>query len=153
MGGVDPYALLGVQTDASAREIRRAYRRLARQHHPDLNSRPDGGKRFGELARAYAILNDPGRRARYDQTHQRPAPARPPIVPRSPVVQRTVRRGTLELSVSEARQLVLYPLTLSDGRGRTITLPAGVRRGDEITLLYDGHPVVLTVQVEGLDRS
>jgi hypothetical protein len=74
-------------------------------------------------------------------------------VPRSPVVQRTVRRGTLELSVSEARQLVLYPLTLSDGRGRTITLPAGVRRGDEITLLYDGHPVVLTVQVEGLDRS
>jgi hypothetical protein len=42
---------------------------------------------------------------------------------------------------------------MRDGRGRRITLHEGVRHGDEITLLYDGHPVVLTVQVEGLDRS
>jgi curved DNA-binding protein CbpA len=145
MGDVDHYALLGVRIDAPAPEIRRAYRRLARQHHPDLNPGPDGPERFSELARAYAILNDPAQRAHYDQTLQRPAPARPPS--RSPVVQRTMRRGTLELSPSETRHLARQPLTLNDGHGRRIVLPAGAGPGDEITLLYADRPVVLTVQL------
>jgi len=148
MGDVDHYALLGVRIDASAPEIRRAYRRLARQHHPDLNPRPDGPERFAELARAYAVLNDPSQRAHYDQTLLRPALARPPTVSRSPVVGRTVRRGTLELSPNEARHLARHPLTLNDGNGRRIVLPAGAGPGDEITLLYAGRPVVLTVQLQ-----
>jgi curved DNA-binding protein CbpA len=147
MGDVDHYALLGVRADASAPEIRRAYRRLARRHHPDLNPRPDGAERFSELARAYAILNDPAQRAHYDLTLPRPAPARPPTMPRSTNVQRTVRRGTLELSPSEARHLARQPLTLNDGHGRRIVLPAGAGPGDEITLLYADRPVVLTVQL------
>jgi curved DNA-binding protein CbpA len=148
MNGSDHYALLGVRSDASAREIRRAYRRLARLHHPDLSPRPDGPERFAELAHAYAILNDPAQRARYDQTRQRPAPARPPTASRSPVLQRTIRREILELSPSEARHLARHPLTLRDSHGRLIVLPAGAGHGDEITLPYDNHRVILTIQLQ-----
>ncbi|HET7047368.1 MAG TPA: DnaJ domain-containing protein [Solirubrobacteraceae bacterium] len=146
MGAIDHYTLLGVRSDSSAREIRRAYRRLARLHHPDVNSRPDGHRRFAELAHAYAVLNDPAERARYDQTLDRPAPARPPTMPRSPVLQRTFRRGILELSPSEARHLAHRPLALRDGRGGLIVLPAGTGHGEEIMLPYNGRRVVLTVQ-------
>lgn len=145
MTGVDHYALLGIRSDASAREIRRAYRRLARLHHPDVNPRPDGQRRFAELAHAYAILNDPAARARYDQTLHRPAPANPP----TPVVQRTFRRGILELSLSEARHLAHHPLPLRDAHGRLVVLPAGTGHGDEIILPYNGRRVVLTVQLRG----
>jgi curved DNA-binding protein CbpA len=149
MNSIDHYTLLGVQSDASASEIRRAYRRLARQHHPDLNPRPDGPERFAEVAHAYAILNDPAQRARYDHTLHRPAPAGPPRVSRSPVLQRIVRRGILELSPSEARHLARHPLTLTDNHGRQIVLPAGASHGDEFTLLCNSRPVVLTIQLQG----
>ena len=151
MGRIDRnhYALLGVRSDASAREIRRAYRRLVRLHHPDLNPRLDGPERFAELAHAYAILNDPAQRARYDQNLYHPAPASPPTMSRSPVVHRTFPRGILELSPSEARHLARHPLTLTDSHGRQIVLPAGTSHGDEITLPYDGRPVVLAVQLRG----
>ena len=62
----DPYRVLGVGHDASLLEIRRAYRRLARRQHPDLNSRPDGAERFAALTEAYELLNDSAARARYD---------------------------------------------------------------------------------------
>jgi DnaJ-class molecular chaperone len=58
------YRVLGVSRDASTLEIRRAYRRLARQHHPDRDSEPDGSERFRRLAEAYAVLNDPARGGR-----------------------------------------------------------------------------------------
>jgi curved DNA-binding protein CbpA len=147
MADVDHYALLGVGADASAPEIRRAYRRLARQHHPDLNPRADRGERFAELAHAYAVLNDPAQRAHYDRTLRRPAAARPPTAARSTIVGHAVRRGILELSPSEARHLARHPLTLADGHGRRIVLPAGAGPGDEITLLYTGRPIVLVVQL------
>jgi curved DNA-binding protein CbpA len=147
MDAIDHYALLGIRSDASAREIRRAYRRLARLHHPDVNPRPDGHRRFAELAHAYAILNDPAERARYDQTLHPPTPASPPTMPRSPVLQRNFRRGIIELSPSEAWHLAHYPLTLRDGRGSSIVLPAGTGLGEEIILRYNGRPVALTVQL------
>src|SRR2546421_5697842 len=95
----DYYRVLGVSQDANTPEIRRAYRRLARQHHPDRNPQPDGPERFRTLAEAYAILNDPARRARYDHTIQ------PPARPRVPRAESRLlaRRGVLELSPREAR--------------------------------------------------
>ncbi len=146
MGGIDHYALLGVRSDASAREIRRAFRRLARQHHPDLNPRPDGSARFAELADAYAVLNDPDQRARYDEKLH-PRVASPPARPRITDRERAGQRGILELSETEARHLAQHPLPLTDGIGRTIVLPAGARHGDEVTVLYDGRPVTLTIRI------
>ena len=62
----DLYEILGVSRGASDEDIRRAFRRLARQYHPDVNR--DGGAeiRFKEINAAYEILSDPDKRQRYD---------------------------------------------------------------------------------------
>src|SRR5262249_42822532 len=66
----DFYEVLGVNRTASAEEIKAAYRRLAKQHHPDRHqgeSKHEAEERFKELSEAYAVLSDPERRERYDR--------------------------------------------------------------------------------------
>jgi molecular chaperone DnaJ len=63
----DLYDLLGVTRDADADTIKRAYRRLARQLHPDVNPDPATQDRFKEVSRAYEVLSDPQKRAAYDR--------------------------------------------------------------------------------------
>jgi DnaJ-class molecular chaperone len=63
-----PYELLGVKPDASADEIRKAYRKLAKQFHPDINpGKPEAEARFKEISAAYDLLSDSDKRARYDR--------------------------------------------------------------------------------------
>ncbi|HWO85496.1 MAG TPA: J domain-containing protein [Stellaceae bacterium] len=63
-----PYELLGVKPDASADEIRKAYRKLAKQFHPDINpGKPEAEARFKEISTAYDLLSDSDKRARYDR--------------------------------------------------------------------------------------
>ena len=62
----DPYAVLGVDRDADADTIKKAYRRLARQYHPDVNSDPGAAERFKEVSHAYEVLSDPEKRRVYD---------------------------------------------------------------------------------------
>jgi molecular chaperone DnaJ len=63
----DPYKALGVDRKASDDEIKKAYRRLARQYHPDRNpDDPQAEERFKEIQQAYAILSDPDKRKQYD---------------------------------------------------------------------------------------
>ena len=71
---MDVYIILGVTRTASLLEVKKAYRRLARQFHPDVNPGDDQAAiRFREIAEAYAILSDPDRRHRYDQVGYEPA--------------------------------------------------------------------------------
>ena len=63
----DPYTMLGVTRDADAETIKKAYRRLARQLHPDVNPDPETQERFKEVTRAYEVLSDPQKRASYDR--------------------------------------------------------------------------------------
>jgi len=62
----DYYALLGVRKDASAHEIKSAYRRLARELHPDVNPDPETAEKFKEINQAYNVLSDPEKRQMYD---------------------------------------------------------------------------------------
>jgi curved DNA-binding protein len=63
----DYYEVLGVPRDADPDTIRRAYRKLARKYHPDLNSDGDAEERFKELGEAYEVLSDTDKRERYDR--------------------------------------------------------------------------------------
>ncbi len=63
----DYYQVLDVNRDASPDDIRRAYRRLAKQYHPDINNEPGAAERFKEINEAYAVLSDDERRAAYDR--------------------------------------------------------------------------------------
>jgi hypothetical protein len=66
----DYYEILGVPRDATAEEVKRAYRRRARECHPDINpGDPEAAARFREAREAYETLSDPERRAEYDRTH------------------------------------------------------------------------------------
>src|SRR4029079_14738557 len=65
---LDLYQRLGVKRGASEAEIKKAYRSLAKQLHPDRNKdKPDAAKRFAEVTQAYDLLSDKDKRARYDR--------------------------------------------------------------------------------------
>ena len=89
----DYYAVLGVPPDATPSQIKKAYRKLARQHHPDTNpGDTDAAERFKAINQAYEVLTDPARRQAYDAT-------RPPVTsttittpgPDGPVISGIVR--------------------------------------------------------------
>lgn len=64
----DLYEILGVSRTASADEMKSAYRKLARQYHPDVNpNNPEAEEKFKEVSQAYAVLSDPEKRAQYDR--------------------------------------------------------------------------------------
>ena len=63
----DFYQILGVSRDADANTLKSAYRKLARQYHPDVNKEPGAEDKFKEIGKAYEALSDPETRARYDQ--------------------------------------------------------------------------------------
>ncbi|MGW5329360.1 DnaJ C-terminal domain-containing protein [Streptomyces sp. NPDC004014] len=63
----DFYEVLGVPRSADADEIQRAYRKLARRYHPDVNKDPAAEERFKEINEAFSVLSDPDQRARYDR--------------------------------------------------------------------------------------
>ena len=67
MANTDLYAVLEVGHDATPEELKRSYRKLARQYHPDTNDDPQAEARFKEVSQAYEILSDPERRANYDR--------------------------------------------------------------------------------------
>jgi molecular chaperone DnaJ len=63
----DPYSILSVDRGASPEDIKRAFRKLAMEYHPDRNKEEGAEARFKEVNAAYEVLSDPEKRARYDQ--------------------------------------------------------------------------------------
>jgi molecular chaperone DnaJ len=77
----DLYAVLGVRPEASEDEIKRAYRKLARELHPDVNQDPEAERRFKEVSAAYQTLSDPARRRQYDLFGSAPGGGVPDLFP------------------------------------------------------------------------
>src|SRR6185312_4903805 len=67
VGFRDYYETLGVDRGASEEDVRRAYRKLARENHPDVNKDPGAEDRFKEVAEAYEVLRDSDKRSQYDR--------------------------------------------------------------------------------------
>ena len=74
----DYYRVLGVPRDATPEQIKKAFRKLARQHHPDVSKAPDAAARMKAVNEAYSVLSDPEQRATYDAGGHARATAPPP---------------------------------------------------------------------------
>ena len=67
MNKKDYYEILGVSKDADDKEIKSAFRKLAKKYHPDVSKEPDAAEKFKEAQEAYAVLSDPDKRSQYDK--------------------------------------------------------------------------------------
>lgn len=162
----DHYELLGVDADAGHEEISRAYRRQARDSHPDTHpGDPSAEERFKRVREAHAVLSDPARRRQYDRDRRR-GQAEPGHGPRVRFgrdgVQRQpsrwpaagfgsdrgawgFRRGrdraaTIALSPWELRYGVRLTLDLVDGGIVEVRLPGGLRPGTTLLVERAGEP-------------
>lgn len=147
----DYYAVLGVARDATADQVKKAYRQLARKFHPDVNKTPEAARRMSEINEAYAVLSDPARRAEHDAEAARFEGFTPPPPGWEPgydaeddffadLFGRLRDRvpghdlhARIVLTLEEAWRGVRVPLRLGD-RTLQVAVPAGVRPGQVIRL-------------------
>jgi DnaJ-class molecular chaperone len=141
----DYYEVLGVDRNATESDIKRAFRELARKHHPDVN--PVGGEQFREINEAYAVLSDREQRARYDRWGHPDDGASPfgAVVDAAQEILNDVlrrRRGkqkgrdqryTLEVTFEEAAfgvsKIIQVPTEEGRTRDFTVVVPAGSKDG------------------------
>jgi len=152
----DYYTVLGVSRDASDIEIKRAFRELARQHHPDVSPN-NNGEVFREIYEAYAVLSDREARARYDRWgHQDDASGLSAVVEAAQDILNDVfrrRRGrqrgrdlryTLELTFEEAAfgasKAIQIPTAEGKTREFTVVTAAGLVDGTVKTFKGEGEP-------------
>ena len=152
----DYYAVLGIARDATDTEIKRAFRELARKHHPDVSSE-DNGEAFREINEAYAVLSDAEGRARYDRWgHPDDTPGLSAVVEAAQDILNDLFRGrrgkhrgrdvryTLELTFEQAAFGSSRTIEIPAGDGRTreftVVVAAGVKDGGLKTFKGEGEP-------------
>jgi DnaJ-class molecular chaperone len=147
----DYYAVLGVARDSSEADVKRAFRELARKHHPDVNP-ADGGEAFREINEAYAVLSDRDARARYDRWGHADDPgglsavvdAAQDLIDDLFRRRRGKQRGkdlryTLEVTFEEAAFGTSKTIQIL-GRDFTVVIPAGTKEGPLKTFRGEGEP-------------
>jgi len=158
--GKDYYAILGIAHDASAEDIKLAYRRLVRRYHPDVSAEPDAEARFKEVVEAYAAVSgsvrDGGWSGAAPPRSDGPAPARyrrreaEGVYPVQGEDYGITVAISLEHIVNGAKLNVGFDVTARkpDGslgsvrRNLTVPVPKGARHGHEITVRGQGGPGV-----------
>lgn len=163
----DPYQTLGLKRGTGPDEIRAAYRRLARLHHPDVSQSPDAARRFSAIADAYQRLTDPKFNSRIDLSTPPPAAApdmgevideaaagevydaffnprarsapRRPRPPYEPVPGTPDLLLRLPISVLEAAVGAVIPVPTPTGLA-DLTVPPATRSGHRFTLSSRGSP-------------
>jgi len=108
VGLVDHYQVLAIEPDADTAAIRSAWRRLAREHHPDVAKSKEAARRFVQIREAYEVLSDAKRRRRYDEWRERlgrvrprrrRAPSAPPPRRAAPTAEARVPRWGVRLDL------------------------------------------------------
>ncbi len=152
----DYYAVLGVERSATESDIKRAFRELARRHHPDVNP-ADGGEAFREINEAYAVLSDRDSRARYDRWGHADDPgglsavvdAAQDLIDDLFRRRKSKQRGrdiryTLEVTFEEAAFGTSKTITIPAGdattRDFTLVIPPGTKDGETRKLRGEGEP-------------
>ncbi len=167
------YSILGVSRSATRDEIQAAYRRRARELHPDVNTDPEAETRFKELVEAYQVLRDDTQRARYDDGQRRVDRSR--RRGRRGIRFEDIRVGTddlrssiddileqakrrrgssstgqirvrIDLAEAYSGTVVEVPRAGRDGATLSLTIPPGAKSGDRLTLRERQVTVILDVE-------
>ncbi len=138
----DPYAVLGVERDASPLQVARAHRRLAKRYHPDVAPGADGADRMRRINEAWQILSDRTRRTTYDATH--PGAGTPAGAP-SGGHWAANRRPIRGMAPSTTRSWAAWRATAAETRAAPRTL----RQPGEVQIPVTRRPP----RVEPSDRS
>lgn len=155
----DYYVVLGVAKDASEADIKRAFRELARKHHPDIAAEGDDGERFREINEAYTVLSDRDNRARYDRwghADDNPGGLSAVVDAAQSIINNVFRsrrekqgrgkdiRYTLEVTFEEAifgaTKMITVPTEGGAAKEVTIVIPPGLKPNTVKTLKADGEP-------------
>ena len=152
----DPYKILGVQPDANDAELKKAFRRLARECHPDSDpENPWAEDEFKELSAAYDLLSDADRRTRYDRgeisgdgskrtrTAKKPAPKKRPTGPKRSKTAGLKIKGadveyTLKVSFMEAAAGATRHISMATGKRLKVNIPPGTEEGHVLRLNGQG---------------